>query len=655
MFSRLKLIAYLIAVPALVAGTLVATTAAPAEAAGNAGVQLLSSSVAVGAKNSSGNRRGKVKLGCSFRTKDCVGSMRFVPNLGTAGGGYFSSRVKPRSTTYATIYYSRYQPAITTVANRIRKQIQFRQSKTTAADYTKWIYVEPQIRVQLAGTVTGPGFAETARIKNVQVVLHDWNGRISRQVKAVPVNQATGAYNFGSFALGTNNASIVTRRLSISAQVRDFTSGVWQFHQWFWRGSTSGGGAAAGGTKYIEDSSGAKLTKYNELGFKATFAFGKIVGQVNNVSGADGGADIRISAPPRTMPKGSDLRALDIPYCANDFGATSTNSLGQYEQTFLPTAGLSDKRYLIKVSSHELPTGMRLWNNAYGSCLNARAYANSNANLIALPVDTLTMPTSNIASSKASIKGDLDFAGMTAKPSDYRLTLREYLPYKKILDSPIVGSTTAAPNGNYEFDNVRPGRYWVESGRRTSCSAWYASLYPNNGLYLQGADRGVERWKTVAGKYAEKSMSTRMGYVARTPPSGYQGWMYRGFCEQRGAGAIITTSVSGAQAFGSGTHPLVDATIRAGATVTGHISRIGGKSNKEMLVSIYSTKGTLVMRTAYSGKSGNFTVRGLASGNYNIELNADSWRGIGRTFTGLHTIRVSAGHSYRVGTLTAKF
>lgn len=651
MFSRHKLITSLIAVPALVGGALVAVAAAPAEAAGNAGVQLLSSSVAVGAKNSSGNRRGKVKLGCSFKTKDCVGTMRFVPNSGTAGGGYFSYRVKPRSTAYATIYYWRDQTAITTVAKRIRKQIQFKQRE--AADYTKWMYVEPQVRVRLSGTVTGPDLANTAKFKNVEVELHDWNGRISREAKAVPVNQATGAYSFGTFTLGTNNASLVTRRLSISAQVKDFTSGVWQFHQWFWRGT--GGGAAAGGTKYIEDSSGAKLTKYFESGFKANFAFGKIVGQVNNASGADGGADIRISAPPRTMPKGSDLRALDIPYCANDFAATSTNSSGQYEQTFLPTAGLRDRRYLVKVSSREKPTGMRLWNNAYGSCLNTRAYANSNANLIALPVDTLTMPVSNIVSSKAVITGDLDFSGMTAQPSDYRLTLREYLPYKKILDSPIVASVTAARNGNYQFGNVLPGRYWIESGRRTGCSAWYPSLYPNNNLYLQGADRGAEQWKTVAGKFAEKTMSTRMGYVAKTPPSGYKGWMYRGACVQRGTGAIMTTSVSGAQAFGSATHPLMDATIHAGATVSGHISRIGGKTNKEMLVSIYSTKGTLVMRTAYSGKSGNFTVRGLASGNYNIELNADSWRGIGRTFTGRHTIRVSAGHSYRVGTLKAKF
>lgn len=511
------------------------------------------------------------------------------------------------------------------------------------------------IRVGLSGTVTGPELADTARFRNVKVELHDWNGRISREVKTVPVNQATGAYSFGSFALGKNNSPTVTRRLSISAQVRDFTSDVWQFHQWFWRGSTSGGGAAAGGTKYIEDASGVRLTKYNKGGFKANFSFGKVVGQVNNASGADGGADIRISAPPRTMPKGSDLRSLDIPYCANDFAATTTNSSGHYEQTFLPAAGLSDKRYLIKVSSREVPAAMKLWNNAYGSCFNARAYANSNANLIALPVDTLTMATSNIESSKASIKGDLDFSRMTAQPSDYRLTLREYLPYKKVLDSPIVASVTAARNGNYEFDNVRPGRYWLESGRRTGCSAWYPSLFTNNNLYFQGADRGAERWKTVAGKYAEKTLSKRMGYVAKTPSSGYKGWMYRGTCVQRGAGAIITTSISGAQALGSATHPLVDATIRAGATVSGHISRIGGKTNKEMLVSIYSTKGTLVMRTAYSSKSGNFVVRGLASGNYNIELNADSWRGIGRTFTGRHTIRVTAGHSYRVGTLRARF
>jgi hypothetical protein len=45
-------------------------------------------------------------------------------------------------------------------------------------------------------------------------------------------------------------------------------------------------------------------------------------------------------------------------------------------------------------------------------------------------------------------------------------------------------------------------------------------------------------------------------------------------------------------------------------------------------------------------------VAGLASGTYTISVNSDSWRGIGRTFTGKHTITVKAGHTYSAGTLT---
>ena len=654
MFSRHKLIASLLAVPALVAGVLVGTSAVPAAAAGHAGVQLISSSVALGAPSGAGNRAGRVKLGCSFRTKDCVGSFRFLPNSGTSGGGYFSYRVKPRSTAYATIYYWHDQPEVTTVANRIHKKIQFNQTRTTAADYTKWIYVEPQVRVTLSGKVTGPpgDLANTAKIQNVQVRLHDWNGRSSREVRSVPVNQATGNYSFGSYSLGINNASRPTRRLSISALVRDGSSGNWKFHQWFWRGSS---GNAYGGTKYIEDSSGVTLTKYNETGFKADFSFGAIAGNVAGPSDTNVGADIRISAPPRTMPTGVRLRELDVPYCANDFATTTTNGSGHYEQTFLPASMRTENRYLVKVSSTKDSRLMRLWNNGFRSCLHARNYGTSTANLLPVPGNGIFTQNVTLQASTADVTGDLDFSGFRPTTSDLRVTLREYLPYKKILDSPIVSSVKAASNGNYVFGKVAPGTYWIESGRRTSCSAWYPSLYPNNKLYLQGADRGAERWKTVAGKYAEYQKSYAMGYVARTPPSGYKGWMYRGACVQRGTGIYIKTTVSRAQAFDNAFRSPKDATVRAGATVSGHISRIGGKTNKEMLVSIYSTQGVLVMRTAYSARSGNFTVRGLASGNYNIALNSDSWRGIGRTFTGRHTIRVTAGRAYSAGTLRAKF
>lgn len=654
MKSRQTLVALLLAVPALVAGVLVA---APTEAVSRSGVQLISVSVAVAKANGAGNRAGKVRLGCSFKRTTCVGKLRLLPELDTDGAVWVAYRVPAGKTAYATVYHWKDQTPVTTVKARPHRKVQFKQGGQ-APNYNKWIYVEPKVSVRLGGTVTGPGtdLSDTTRIKNVSVTLRDWNGRTSNELKTVNVNQSNGAYSIGTFALGTNNASTKTYRLSITAYVKDFTSQQWKFRQWYWRGSTTGKGAAYGGSRYVAGSNGVKMAKYNETGFRANFSFGKIEGTVTGPSDKAQGADIRIAAPPRTMPLGTDLRELDVPYCADDFATTRTDGAGNYEQTFLPASESADRRYLVKVSSTRSSTGMRLWNGIYRGCLHARDYASSTANLRIVPANgTLTMPPFNIQSSTAELRCHLEFPGFTGKPSDLRMTLREYLPYKKILDSPIVADTTAGGNGNYTFTNVSRGRYWIESGRRTSCSSWYPSLYPDNGLYLQGADRGAERWKTVNGYREEYQKSVDMGYVRRTPPSGYRGWMYRGACIQHGAGAIINTSVTTANAFNSAVHPAKDATVREGATVSGHISRIGGKTNKEMLVSIYSTQGTLVMRTAYSGRSGNFTVRGLASGNYNIMLNADSWRGIGRTFTGRHKIRVSAGNSHRVGTLDARF
>ncbi len=92
-----------------------------------------------------------------------------------------------------------------------------------------------------------------------------------------------------------------------------------------------------------------------------------------------------------------------------------------------------------------------------------------------------------------------------------------------------------------------------------------------------------------------------------------------------------------------------------GATISGTVRRAGGRTYKEMMVSAYSTQGYLVGRTAISGNDGSFTIRGLQSGNYRIVLNTDSWRGLGRTHSGVQYKSVTRGKSYSVGTLTAYF
>ncbi len=125
--------------------------------------------------------------------------------------------------------------------------------------------------------------------------------------------------------------------------------------------------------------------------------------------------------------------------------------------------------------------------------------------------------------------------------------------------------------------------------------------------------------------------------------------MYRSYCKAYGEGTVNSLTVSSASP-ATKTTSIND----KGAIVKGHVSRAGGKTNKEMMVRLSNSGGTLVLRTDYTDGSGNFYVAGLASGTYTISVNSDSWRGIGRTFTGKHSITVKRGHVYNAGTLRFK-
>jgi hypothetical protein len=124
--------------------------------------------------------------------------------------------------------------------------------------------------------------------------------------------------------------------------------------------------------------------------------------------------------------------------------------------------------------------------------------------------------------------------------------------------------------------------------------------------------------------------------------------MYRSHCRANGAGAYTTLNVSDK---GESYTQRVSLTSRKGATVSGRVTRTEGRTNQEMLVRLSSVDGKRVLRTAMTDGSGRFTVYGLPSGNWSIAVNSDSWRGIGRSFTGRKSVRVTAGKSYSVGTL----
>jgi hypothetical protein len=81
------------------------------------------------------------------------------------------------------------------------------------------------------------------------------------------------------------------------------------------------------------------------------------------------------------------------------------------------------------------------------------------------------------------------------------------------------------------------------------------------------------------------------------------------------------------------------------------VSRTPGRTNKEMMVTLSSRDGKRVLRTDLTDGKGNFYVAGLAPGRYQISVNADSWRGIGRAFKGRHFITVKAGRVKNAGNL----
>lgn len=196
---------------------------------------------------------------------------------------------------------------------------------------------------------------------------------------------------------------------------------------------------------------------------------------------------------------------------------------------------------------------------------------------------------------------------------------------------------------------LSPGEYLVETGRHNDCTDWLPSIYADNNAYFKGADRGAERWKTVNGKYAEYTKSYDMGFVRKSPPGGYKGWMYRDYCKSYSSGTlnnVIAFSGNNAETEAKDT-----SVASRGSVVSGTVKRNGGRTNKEMMVRISNSGGTVVARTDLTDSSGRFYVAGLAKGTYSISVNSDSWRGIGRSFKGKHTITVNGSSNYSAGTL----
>lgn len=499
-------------------------------------------------------------------------------------------------------------------------------------------------RQQITGSVTGLG-ANLASDIRVELV-KDLRGGNTKIVKGQDVRS-----NGGTFSLSVNLRSKGKPSEPYRLRIRGTDqNGVTR--SWYWRGKN---GRPSGGGAHLRDSSVIRATKYGP--FRANFTYASISGSTAP------GAEVTVASPPPSYGGGRDvLRELDIPSCANYFGVTRADGSGAYTVGFLPVTGSTNNRYLVGVRHGSTKAWYGKTDQRFGSCYDATSYKKSRSNLLALtgPV-TGKVLSASASGNTVKIKARYASSYKPTAQGDRWIRLREKVPGVKILDAPVVAEGAANGAGVRSFSNVRPGRYWVEVGRRTGCSDWYPSKYTNNNKYFKGMDRGSERWKSFR-RLRDLPGNAKRGFerVARTAdpnpargaeqnriPRGYAGWMYRGYCKALGAGTISTVTVSGSDR----TITKTTSRNKRGAVVKGRVTRTGGRTNKEIMVRLSSSAGTRVIRTDLTDGSGTFYVAGLPSGRWTISVNSDSWRGIGRDFSGRHSITVKAGKGYNVGTL----
>ncbi|MRK01357.1 hypothetical protein GEV27_07445 [Aeromicrobium sp. S22] len=624
-------------------------TAAPAEAASYK-LYVKSSRIAI---SSSGN--GSVLVKCSSKST-CKGKVSFTADTGKPRTRKYS--VKGGKTTRIAIAMHNNAPVnphnAPAVAGRDYKSVSNVSVKVdedkprNTTHYYKKITTETLVsRQQITGRVTGygPVLASDIRVDLVKLL----RGGNTQLVKGQDISGNGGRFSL-AVNLGAANSPSTAYRLRISGKDQD---GIRR--SWYWRGKD---GKPTGGGAHLREAMAVQATKTKD--FVADFRYGSISGTTA------AGADVTVASPPATYSGGTVVtRELDLPYCANVFGRTEASGSGAYAVTFLPMTSSGNNRYMVGARNSKTQAWYGKDSTRYGSCHDATNYKRSRANLI-----TLTAPvvgkTLGASQSNNTVKVSASFSPRY-KPTgqgDRWIRLREKVPNVPVLDAPVVAEGQASASGNRTFKNLAPGRYWVEVGRRTGCSDWYPSKFKDNSLYFKGLDRGSEKWKAFK-RLRDLSGNANGGFerIARTvqpnPATGaeqnkivrgYKGWMYRGYCKAHGAGTVNTMDISGTG------RTVTKKTSRnpIGAVVKGRVTRAKGKTNKEIMVRLSSSAGTRVIRTDITDSKGVFYVAGLPSGKWTISVNSDSWRGIGRTFSGRHSITVKAGRGYNVGTLRFK-
>lgn len=639
---RLRTSAVAVALIALVVSLL---SALPAQAASRYYASVKTTRIALAS-----NGTGQVPVRCSHKSKSCKGKIWFRDDTGSPRARSYS--VKPRKTSYVAVSLHTNAPDnpynapavpgrdIKSVAN-----VRLTVAETSPRRATHYYNTTTETRLtrqDITGTVTGVG---SALAKNVRVdLVRTIRGGNVQIVKGQNLPTNGGRYRLG-VSLGANNASSSAYRLRISGTDHN---GVRR--SWYWRGSDN---RPSGGGAHLRDGSQIRATRLND--FRANFTYGSISGTTAP------GAEVTVAAPPPSYSGGSTtLRELDLTRCANIFGQTKANGAGSYVVGFLPITGSTSNRYMIGVKYGSTQAWYGRTSTRFGSCYDITNYSYKKTNLITLTSPLVKSLSASASGNRVTVKARYSRAYKPTQQGDRWIRIREKIPGARVLDAPVVAEGFASSSGVRTFENVRPGTYWVEVGRRTGCSDWYPSKFSNNNAYFKGSDRASERWKSFSrlrnlpgGKnsgfegHARKISPNPATNAQNSIKRGYAGWMYRGYCKAYGAGTVNTLKVSGTGKRITKT----TSTNRQGAVVKGRVTRTKGRTNKEIMVRLSSSAGTRVIRTDLTDGKGVFYIAGLPSGSWTISVNSDSWRGIGRKFSGKKSVKVKAGHGYNVGTL----
>ncbi|WP_456697398.1 hypothetical protein [Aeromicrobium sp. P5_D10] len=639
---RLRTPAIALALMALVVSLL---SALPAEAAS------YYSSVKTTRVALSSDGTGKIPVRCSRKSKTCKGKIWFRDDIGKPRSRSYS--VKARKTAYVSVAINTGAPDnphrapavagrdIKTVKN-VRLTVAETSPKRVTHHYNSMTTETRLTRQDITGVVSGVG-GSLARDIRVDLVRTIKGGNV-QVVKGQDITVNGGRFRL-SVSLGANNASSTPYRLRIRGKDQNDVT-----RSWYWRGTSN---KPAGGGAHLSDGSVIRATRISD--FIANFTYGNISGTTS------AGTEITVASPPPSYSGGSSkLRELDIMRCANVFGQTIANSSGAYRVGFLPLTSSSSNRYMVGVKRGSVQAWYGRTSTRYGSCYDITNYSYKKTNLITLTSPLVKSLNASSSNNRVTVKARYSRAYKPTSQGDRWIRIREKVPGAKVLDAPVVAEGIASSSGTRVFNNMRPGSYWVEVGRRTGCSDWYPSKFTNNRAYFKGADRGNEAWKSFK-RLKSLSGNKNSGLEAkarRADPNpatnaqnsikrGYAGWMYRGYCKAHGAGTINTLNISNTGQRITKT----TSTNRQGAVVKGRVTRTKKRTNKEIMVRLSSSAGTRVIRTDITDSKGTFYIAGLASGYWTISVNSDSWRGIGRKFSGKKSVKVKAGRGYNVGTL----